>query len=137
MFKKLVVTCLVLAGPVLFTACAPDSEPMVDEVVSEEAPEQVETDVTGFAACGTGLICSLSPTSGATYCQSGSQNVYCCGSGQTICGGSCVARCEWRNMQSSSGGGCTRWKEEFCRNSSCGFASTGNKCCYTTTPGAC
>lgn len=45
-------------------------------------------------ACGTGLYCSLSPAGGATFCQSGSQQVYCCPSGYSIAGGSCLPNCD-------------------------------------------
>lgn len=138
MFRKLAVMCLVLAGPMLFTACAPEAEPAVDEQQTDAVgAEELGTDEADLAACGSGLICSLSPVSGAVNCQSGSQSVYCCGSGQTICGSSCVAKCEWRDKQSGTSSSCTRWKEEYCRDSACNFQPTGNKCCYTTVPYAC
>jgi hypothetical protein len=138
MFKKLAVMFFVaLAGPVLLTGCASEAEPVADELAVWDGSEQVGTEESELATCGTGLICSLSPVSGSTYCQSGSQQVYCCGLGQMICGSSCVAKCEWRDRQSGTSSSCTRWKEEFCRDSSCTFRSTGVKCCYTTTPTAC
>ena len=68
------------------------------------------------ALCGSGLCCSLSYVSGATYCQSGTQWAYCCPSGYAINGSVCVASCPsgrscgWGFVQGSfacNGGACT------------------------------
>src|SRR5262245_24247697 len=76
--KLLMIGALLGALP---ASCATEDDPPDGELASIDEPLQT---------CGSGLYCALNPVVGATLCQSGSQQVYCCPLGQTISNGVCV-----------------------------------------------
>lgn len=106
-----------------------------------ELPVSIGIDESALAPCGRGLYCSLSNVSGSTYCQSGTQSVYCCPSGQKIVNGACrtcTTTCGWEARCRVTGGTWhDSWKVWVCKDTCTGAKTEHQTCCWTTSPGGC
>ncbi len=56
---------------------------------SENRPYAESDAEAAVSACGTGLFCAAGAIPGSSACMSGSTQIYCCPSGQTIVNGAC------------------------------------------------
>ena len=72
-------------------ALAQDSEPQPAAADYDE--NEISRLAPSVQACGSGLYCSVSGAAGASFCQNGAQQVFCCPRGYSIAGGSCLPNC--------------------------------------------
>lgn len=79
----------------VMAACSADDQS--DFIETTAAPEETVAEAQQeLSTCGSGLICAASPVTGATGCMQNNGNpnpVYCCPSGYSFAGGSCIPTC--------------------------------------------
>ena len=91
--RTLIVTITAIIP--MMAACGADNS--IESVDDTKAPEELVAEAQQeLSLCGSGLICAASPVTGASAClqtPNSSSPIYCCPSGYSFAGGSCLPTC--------------------------------------------
>jgi hypothetical protein len=129
---RAIMVALGIALLIIGCASEPQNEP--GDTPSTESPDLTGEIIQSLQQCGSGLFCYTSSTGGATQCLSGSQVLFCCPSGFSRAGGSCLPNCpSGRSCGLSSVPGASLCSQSFSNgNQTPGFCCAAGRT-YTST----